>query len=191
MLEEIHTFRQNRNFETCTNTFLPHVIILCPIHLCTWGVCILYMCGPLCRPDLKVILMSATLNAELFSQYFGELSETWWPLTVYNIRVCFVFGCVSWSQVECPCTIFPVWCSRWPGSSWRMCSKWPGLCIWQLNIAKYNPDVPPPFVWVEGGCTLTYAGARLYNTSTRIKAVVNKHSNVAMWAKASLVRPRL
>lgn len=25
-----------------------------------------------CRPDLKVILMSATLNAQLFSQYFGE-----------------------------------------------------------------------------------------------------------------------
>lgn len=27
----------------------------------------------ICRPDLKVILMSATLNAEKFSQYFGEL----------------------------------------------------------------------------------------------------------------------
>lgn len=25
-----------------------------------------------CRPDLKVILMSATLNAEKFSEYFGE-----------------------------------------------------------------------------------------------------------------------
>ena len=30
------------------------------------------------RPDLKVILMSATLNADLFSQYFGELEP--WPL---------------------------------------------------------------------------------------------------------------
>lgn len=27
----------------------------------------------ICRPDLKVILMSATLNAEKFSQYYGEL----------------------------------------------------------------------------------------------------------------------
>ena len=25
-----------------------------------------------CRPDVKVILMSATLNAEMFSSYFGE-----------------------------------------------------------------------------------------------------------------------
>ena len=31
-----------------------------------------YLSCLLLRPDLKVILMSATLNAQLFSQYFGE-----------------------------------------------------------------------------------------------------------------------
>ena len=28
----------------------------------------------LSRPDLKVILMSATINADLFSRYFGEFN---------------------------------------------------------------------------------------------------------------------
>ena len=31
-----------------------------------------YVCFLIPRPDLKLILMSATLNAEMFSQYFGE-----------------------------------------------------------------------------------------------------------------------
>lgn len=34
------------------------------------------------RDDLKVILMSATLNAEKFSKYFGE------EFTKYNIELC-------------------------------------------------------------------------------------------------------
>ena len=30
------------------------------------------------RPDVKLVLMSATINAEQFSQYFGE--SGWWVL---------------------------------------------------------------------------------------------------------------
>ena len=42
----------------------------------------------LSRPDLKVILMSATLNAELFSQYFGESDTHNNTQSVYCLGVC-------------------------------------------------------------------------------------------------------
>lgn len=35
------------------------------------------------RPDLKIILMSATLNAEAFSKYFGKVISSY-PFTIYS-----------------------------------------------------------------------------------------------------------
>lgn len=42
--------------------------------------------SPLQRPDLKVILMSATLNAEQFSEYFGGCPMIHIPGFTYPVK---------------------------------------------------------------------------------------------------------
>jgi len=43
------------------------------------------------RPDLKIILMSATLNAEMFSKYFGML---FWCSIIYIKIICNFVKCI-------------------------------------------------------------------------------------------------
>ena len=51
---------------------------------CWHSLCVYAHARLLSRPDLKVILMSATINADLFSQYFGELSPLWLARGLFN-----------------------------------------------------------------------------------------------------------
>ena len=72
------------NFDMCNVTFgwylcrssYGHVCIpMKPLMMCFPCYCCCCFCGfiivILSRPDLKLVLMSATLNAEMFSAYFG------------------------------------------------------------------------------------------------------------------------
>jgi ATP-dependent RNA helicase DHX36 len=46
------------------------------------------------RPDLRLILMSATLNAELFSSYFGGAPTIHIPVSYYFVRCKLMSHCI-------------------------------------------------------------------------------------------------
>lgn len=59
------------------------------------------------RDDLKVVLMSATLNAEKFSKYFGTRSTRMYQLNQFEIFLLLMWLSVCWPLDNCPMIHIP------------------------------------------------------------------------------------
>ena len=63
----------------------------------------------ICRPDLKLILMSATINAEMFSAYFGKCTFCLEQGRLMLLTTFFSPLRSSFSQIKPPYTPYRMW----------------------------------------------------------------------------------